>query len=275
MAVKKSKQGWPPPKKSLGQVMLVDADIAYEIVRRTGAGEGGKVFEIGPGRGILTRYLLERGADVVCCEIDRRMADLLRKRFGGRANFRLIEEDILKFDLEQVFPGEVYQSLGNLPYHLTSGILFKFFEYIRSCWEEKARPRALSLTVMVQKEVADRLLSQPGTRGWGILSLNTRLYGDIERTLEVPASSFKPRPQVDSTVVRITFRDGYPYRIRDYELFRALIKAAFGSRRKMLKNTLARFNPPADLDFDFTRRPEELTGEDFASLANAITEGMG
>ncbi len=271
MTAKRRNSGWPPPKKSLGQVMLVDADAAYEIVKLCGAGEGDRVFEIGPGRGILTAYFLDRGIRITACEIDRRMAALLRKRFGGRENFNLLERDILQLDLEEVFPGESYQAVGNLPYHLTSGILFKFFDYVRARWDEGKQPRVSSLTVMVQKEVADRLVSAPGTRDWGILSLFTSIYGDIERLLEVSADNFKPRPKVDSSIIKIVFRGRYPFIIEDYQFFREIIKSAFGARRKMLKNTISRFHPPEDLDIDLHKRPEELTAAEFAAMANAIS----
>ena len=266
----KRKLGWPPPKKSLGQVMLVDSIIAHEIVAATGIEKSHNVLEIGPGRGILTDILLRSGAEITCCELDARMAELLRKRFGRKPNFRLILGDIMELDLEVVFPGRNFWAMGNLPYHLTSEILFKFFDYIKSAWDNGVPPRVESLTVMVQREVADRLLSQPGSREWGILSIYTSLFGEVEKIIDVPPDCFKPQPRVDSTVVKISFRGDYPFTINDYELFRKLIKASFGNRRKMLKNTLGAFNPPADIDFDLHKRPEELTAEDFAFLAGSI-----
>ena len=265
--------GNPRPKKSLGQVFLVDAEIAREIIAKAGFSKGDRVLEIGPGRGILTAYLVKGGVDTVCCEIDSRLTKALNKRFGERENFRLIEGDILALDLDTVFPDEEFQALGNLPYHLTSEILFKFFDYVKKCWDGNSAPRAKSLTVMVQKEVGERLLSKPGCRLWGVLSLYTELFGEIESLLEAPSGHFKPQPKVDSTVVKIRFRGGYPFEINDYELFRRLIKAAFGNRRKMLRNSLAGFSFPVNLEMDLRLRPEELRAEDFAYLANSINEG--
>ena len=272
MPVSRRYSGHPRPKKSLGQVFLVDADIAGEIVALSGFKKGDNVLEIGPGRGILTAYLVKGGVDIVCCEIDSRLTKALKKRFSGRENFRLIEGDILTLDLDTVFPGEDFQVIGNLPYHLTSEILFKFFDYIKKYWDRNTAPRAESLTVMVQKEVGERLLSKPGCRQWGVLSLYTGLFGEIEHIIETPSGCFKPRPKVDSTVVKIRFRDEYPFKISDYELFRRLIKSAFGNRRKMLRNSLAGYDLPNDSKVDLQLRPEALRAEDFAYLADSISK---
>ena len=264
--------GYPTPKKSLGQVMLVDAAVAGEIVDSLSLNEMGRVLEIGPGRGILTKYLLQTGAQVTCCEIDRRMGELLNRRFEALPNFRLLLGDILELNLNEIFPGEIFQAIGNLPYHLTSGILFKFYDFVKGAWDCGESLRVESLTVMLQKEVAERLVSQPGGRNWGVLSVFNSLYGETERVLEVPADCFKPKPQVDSTVVRLVFRKSYPFEIKDYNLFRTLVKTTFNQRRKMLRNTLKQFAIPDDVGIDLRKRPEELTAADFAALANAVEE---
>jgi 16S rRNA (adenine1518-N6/adenine1519-N6)-dimethyltransferase len=258
------------PKKSLGQVMLVDNEVAREIVLTAGFKPEDRVFEIGAGRGILTAFLIEKGIQTICCEIDRQMVEVLKGRFGHKENFKVLQEDILILDLDKIFPREDFQVLGNLPYHLTSEILFKFFDYVKILWDNKEHPRVKTLSIMIQKEVAQRLLSDPGQREWGVLAIYTHLYGEVERLLEVPAECFNPRPKVDSTVVKITFRNSYPFEIQDYSLFQKLIKVSFGKRRKMLKNTLYGLDLPHDLDFDLTRRPETLAVEEFAFLANAI-----
>ena len=264
------RHGWPPPKKSLGQVMLVDASVAREIVGALNLSENHNVLEIGAGRGILTSFLLESGAETICCEIDERMSVVLQHRFGGYPNFSLISGDILKLDLNSIFLDESFGTVGNLPYHLTSEILFKFFNYVRLAWDKGGSPRTEYLAVMVQRELAERLLSSPGTRGWGVLSVYTSLFGEIEKVAEVSRDSFKPAPMVDSTVVKITFREGYPFEIEDYGLFRKLIKKSFGNRRKMLRNSLERFGIPDDSESNLGRRPEELTAADFAALAAKI-----
>ena len=266
---KKNKAGWPPPKKSLGQVMLVDADVAREIVVRAGFQAGEQVLEIGPGRGILTKFLIDRGIDTICCEIDSRMSGLLSSRFGKQNNFRLITEDILELNIDEAVPAGDFQVLGNLPYHLTSEILFKFFKYVRDSWEAGEKPRIKSMSIMIQKEVAARLLSQPRSKLWGILPLQTALFGKVEQVTEVPADCFKPKPKVDSTVVKISFHPGWPVKINDYALFTEILRTAYGSRRKMLRNTLKLFEFPEAAGLDLQRRPEELGLDEFAELANA------
>ena len=268
--MKKRKQGWPPPKKSLGQVLLVDADMAREIVVRAGFNKEDRVLEIGPGRGILTSFLLDRKVDTTCCEIDHRMTELLEKRFSSHPQFKLILQDVMKLGEDEVFPGQTYHILGNLPYHLTSEIFFKFFHQIRRSWEAGNPPRLDSMIFMVQKEVAERLLSAPGTKLWGILSIQTSLFTAVEHVVDVPPEHFKPVPKVDSTVIRLTARKSPPCKIDSYQNFTEVIRTAFGNRRKMLKNTLSKYTFTDDMHIDLTRRPEELSAGDFAEIANNI-----
>lgn len=261
------RDGWPPPKKSLGQVMLVDADLAFELVERLDLQPGDRVLEIGPGRGILTDFILKRGAEVVCCEIDRRMTKILRKRFGNNNRFRVIEQDILELEIASLFSGDNYQAVGNLPYHLTSGIIFKFYEHVRSHWDDGKTPPVTRLSVMVQKEVADRILSQPGDSEWGILSVFADLHCLRERILEVPPDAFRPRPKVRSTVIRLNFRQNYPLKIYNFKRFDNIIRKAFEQRRKMMRNTLADYRFPPELSAELTKRPQEMSIADFARLA--------
>lgn len=263
----KRRDGWPPPKKSLGQVLLVDDVVAREIVDSLKLPEGHNVLEIGPGRGILTKHLIYDKLNVTCCEIDERMGDLLKMRFGKCPTFSLILKDIMELSLDDVFPGEHYSVVGNLPYHLTSEIMFKCFEYIKGKWDAGEDIRVDSFSVMIQKEVANRILSRPCTRDWGVLSIYTSLFGEAEKLLDVYPDSFKPKPKVDSTVIKIKFRQKSLFEINDYHLFQEIIKVSFGKRRKMLRNTLARFNIPAQDRIDLQKRPEELSAEDFAYLA--------
>lgn len=267
----RSKQGWPPPKKSLGQVLLVDSDVAREILVQAGFKKGGQVLEIGPGRGILTKFLIDWGIDTICCEIDSRMSGLLSNRFGKCDNFRLITEDILHLDVNQAIPAGDFHVLGNLPYHLTSEILFKFFKYVRDFWDAGEKPRIKSMSIMIQKEVADRLLSKPHSKLWGILPLQTALFGEVEHVVDVPADCFNPKPKVNSTVVKIIFHPGWPVKIDDYSRFTEIVRTAYGSRRKMLRNTLKLYDFPEGSGIDLQRRPEELGLQEFAELANAAS----
>ncbi|MBC8204040.1 ribosomal RNA small subunit methyltransferase A [bacterium] len=267
------KNGWPPPKKSLGQSLLVDADFAYQLIECLNLQSNDKVLEIGPGRGILTDYILKKGADLICCEIDQRMVEVLKHRFEEGAKFRIIHQDILELDLEEIFPGEKYQAVGNLPYHLTSGILFKFFNYIRKSWDMGNILNVSSLTVMIQKEVADRILSKPGGSLWSILSIFSDLYSTREKLLDVPPEVFRPKPKVDSAFIKFSFRNTYPFPIKNFAEFDKIIRLSIGQRRKMLKNTLSQYKFPSDFTEILKRRPQELSLQDFIRLAEAAETG--
>ncbi len=258
----------PIPKKSLGQVLLNDPDVAYQIVELSGLKSGDQVLEIGPGGGMLTHFLLKRQVVYTGCEIDSRMAKLLAGKFSYLHNFRLLEQDIMALDPDAVFPTGDFRIIGNIPYHLTSPILFKFFDYVKSQWDGGSPLRLKTMTIMLQKEVADRLLSSPKTKLWGILSIQTSLFADIQFLLEVPAEKFHPSPKIDSSVIKLTFRPACPYQIDNYGFFTEILRAVFARRRKMLRNTLKPFNPPDDLPLDLQKRPEELTAAEFALLAN-------
>jgi len=260
----------PPPKKSLGQVLLNDPDIAYQIVELSGLKTGDQVLEIGPGGGMLTHFLLKREVIYTGCEIDRRMTKLLEGKFSRLPNFRLLEQDIMALDPDSVFPSGDFHIVGNIPYHLTSPILFKYFDYVKSQWDNGSPLRLLTMTIMLQKEVADRLLSSPKTKLWGILSIQASLFADIQFLLEAPAEKFHPQPKVDSSVIKLTFHRISPYHIENYDFFTEILRAVFARRRKMLRNTLKPFNPPDDLPVDLQKRPEELSAADFAVLANCL-----
>jgi len=260
----------PPAKKSLGQVFLTDADLAYQMVESSGLKSGAQVLEIGPGNGILTQFLLKQGINLTACEIDRRMAEVLKKRFAAETNFRLIVQDILLLQPDDAFPAGDFYIIGNIPYHLTSPILFKCFDYVKTAWDNHCPPRLKTMTIMLQREVADRLLSAPGTKLWGILSIQASLFADIKFLTAVPAEKFHPRPKVDSAVIKLTFRPACPYTVDDYEFFSEILHTVFSRRRKMLRNTLKSFHPPPDLDLDLRKRPEELSAADFARLASRL-----
>ena len=264
------KTNTPTPKKSLGQVLLNDPDVAYQIVESSGLNPGAQVLEIGPGGGMLTHFLLKRQVVYTGCEIDSRMAKLLAGKFSYLPNFRLLEQDIMAADPDTIFPTDDFHIIGNIPYHLTSPILFKFFDYVKRGWESGWPLRLKTMTIMLQKEVADRLLSSPKTKLWGILSIQTSLFADIQFLLAVPAEKFHPQPKIDSSVIKLTFRPSCPYQIDNYGFFTEILRAVFARRRKMLRNTLKPFNPPPDLPIDLQKRPEELSGGEFAKLANSL-----
>jgi len=235
------------------------------------------VLEIGPGLGALTRLLAESGAQVVGLELDRRLADYLTAAFQGEPRVRILCQDVLTYDF-RALAREVGRSLkvvGNLPYQITSPLLFKLAD------EKEAVTRAV---LMMQEEVARRLTAAPGGRDYGILSVLLQYHFHLERLFSLGPGNFYPPPQVESTVVRLTPREPDPA-ARNEELFRRLVRLAFGRRRKTLKNSLAAQarelgRAPRELldlleaaGIDPERRPETLSGAEFVRLSNLLSGG--
>jgi len=266
-------------KKSWGQNFLGDEAILDSIAALAAAVPGERVVELGAGLGHLTARLLARGADVVAVERDRDMARVLRGELGGRV--AVLEADAARVDyagLAAASPGSPAPPriavVGNLPYHLTSPILFRLLD------EAGSVSRAVFL---VQREVAERLAASPGTKAWGLLSvlLQERAAVTVERI--VPPGAFHPPPRVESAVVRIAF-DPARARAAEPERFRRLVKAGFGQRRKTLANALAaaRIAPPAEITralakagIDGKRRGETLTVAEWAALEGALARPEG
>ncbi|HVP67530.1 MAG TPA: 16S rRNA (adenine(1518)-N(6)/adenine(1519)-N(6))-dimethyltransferase RsmA [Anaeromyxobacteraceae bacterium] len=256
------------PKKSWGQNFLADDAILDSIARLAVAQPGERVVELGAGLGHLTAHLLARGAEVVAVERDRDMARVLRGEFGDR--IRLVEADAARLEVAGLAaPSGQVAIVGNIPYHLTSPILFSLLD------QAEAVSRAV---LLVQREVAERLAAGPGTKEWGLLSvlLQQRARVRVERI--VGRGSFHPPPRVDSAVVVVEFGARAP-RCADPARFRRLVKAGFGQRRKTLRNALeaARIAPRADLaqalaaaSLDPSRRGETLTVEEWEALDRAL-----
>lgn len=256
-------------KKSLGQNFLVNEAIARDIVDGAGVGPEDLVLEIGPGVGSLTRYLLARARKVVAVELDSKAIPLLRKNTADFLNLEIIEGDILKVDLKGLLEGErEVKVVANLPYYITSPILMYLLE--------GGLPLE-GITVMVQKEVGERLMASPGGKDYGILTLACAYYAEVEKIVDVGKENFHPVPKVDSMVVRLIPRsreDRLPEKTE--RSYFALIKAGFGMRRKNLLNALAslfagdkvqvrRFLEEAGIDGG--RRAETLSKEEFFKLA--------
>ena len=227
-------------KRSLGQNFIRDPYIIGRIVDACGAGPLDTVVEIGPGKGALTCSLAERAGRVIAVELDSTVIPLLKGNLAGAKNVEVVNEDILKFDWSRVQPGDqrvlgstrpgVLRVVGNLPYYITTPILLGILE--------KNVPAA-SITVMVQKEVAERIVAPPGGRDYGVLSISLQYYAECEYVLDVPAEYFDPRPKVDSAVVNLTLKKERLLRPDEEPQFFALVKAAFSQRRKTLLNSLA------------------------------------
>ena len=251
------------PKKRLGQHFLTDPHAVREIVDAVGAPLGAGVVEIGPGEGALTGDLLRRYPDLVALEVDDEAVAHLSRRFPA---LDLRQQDVLAADWRALAAGAdagLYV-VGNLPYYITSPILFALLD---------ARQSVARAVVMVQKEVADRLVAPPGSKTYGTLSVYFSLYARADLVLDVPRQAFRPPPKVESAVVALDFAGvdavGVPF-----GALQQVVRAAFGQRRKMLRNSLGPLATAAGADLgDFaTRRPEAVSPADFVTLARRLVD---
>lgn len=251
------------PRKSLGQNFLRDKNISRKIVEALRIQPGETIVEIGPGEGALTELLVGQVEHLTVIEIDARAIELLRDRFGP--SLHIVHDDVLHVRLASVLPqpGTKVRILGNIPYNITSEVLF---------WLIDQRGAILDATLMMQREVAQRLVARPGTKEYGILSVMTQLYLPPRVLFRVSAGSFFPRPAVESAVVRLDAS----VRVPDHpgDLFRVLVRGTFGKRRKTLFNGLRSlgFREP-DLEhcpLELGRRPDELSVEEFLQLARFL-----
>jgi len=250
------------PKKSLGQNFLVDGNVLRNIADALALGPGDTVLEIGPGTGLLTELLQPRVGQLLAVEIDRQLAAMLRVKFFSAANFRLVEGDILKMTPMALAEERPLRVVGNIPYYITSQIIFHFFDHRRNL---------IDMALLMQREVAERIVARVGDPDYGILSVFSRTFADAEILLQVPRTVFKPRPKIDSALVRWRFTDRHTRGLNDEALFRRLVRTAFGQRRKMLRKSLRdRFDLERLALFDLTRRPEELEVGDWIAMANAL-----
>jgi 16S rRNA (adenine1518-N6/adenine1519-N6)-dimethyltransferase len=260
------------PRKSLGQNFLTDDNIARKIVRAIGPQPTEIVVEIGPGKGALTRHLLSHAKRVVGVEIDKRAIEILEKTFESelRSNqLQLRSEDFLTLDLHELSKTlrAPLRIVGNIPYYITSPILFRVIEQRRAVRD---------LTILVQLEVANRIVARPNTRTYGILSVFCQFYGKPKLLFKVPPTAFYPKPKVVSALLRIEFAGEPISRPVDERVFVSVVRATFGKRRKTLRNGL-KYSEFGDLDlskldFDLRRRPEQLSVEEFVNLSNMIAD---
>lgn len=260
----------------LGQNFLTDRNVIERIVASVAPSTADFILEIGPGQGALTRELADSGATVVAVELDRRLAPLLAKEFSANPKVTILEADILKLDLPGTLAGitdKKWKVAANLPYNISSQVLIKFLE----------TPALFTdLFLMLQKEVGDRLTAAPSTKEYGILTLFCRLHFDVTREFIVKPGSFHPVPKVDSAVLRFRALPGPRVDVGDELLFRRLVKAAFGQRRKTLWNCLKSAGFAVDDDdlksalaesaIDGLRRGETLSLDEFATLARRFAQ---
>ncbi|MDX1662062.1 MAG: 16S rRNA (adenine(1518)-N(6)/adenine(1519)-N(6))-dimethyltransferase RsmA, partial [Gemmatimonadota bacterium] len=211
----------------LSQHFLADSRTAARIADALRAPEGARVLEIGPGRGALTRHLLERPWRVTAVELDEALAERLEERWGKRDDFTVVRADALEYVLPSAPDGDPWWVIGNLPYAITSPLLFHLVDQVDDA------PVA-EMVFMIQKEVAERLVAEPGTKARGSLTVGIGLVADVDALFHVPPGRFRPPPSVPSTVVRLTPRDRTGSRRRTRRV-RSLVQALFGQRRKQLQ----------------------------------------
>ncbi len=263
-------------KKSLGQNFLIDANITSNIVTGAGVSASDGVLEIGAGAGSLTEVLLEHAGKVVSVEIDERFWGLLENNFGDNPNFTLVKSDVLKLDLKALLADEfadceTIKVVANLPYYITTPIIMQLLEQ---------RLPLQSITVMVQKEVAERLAASPNTKAYGALTVSAQFYADIEQLFIVSKNCFMPSPAVDSAVIKLNLRP-HGLDLKSDDVFFATVKAAFNQRRKTILNSLTH-NLKLDkedlekvllsIGIEPKKRAENLSASDFGELSNLIYE---
>jgi 16S rRNA (adenine1518-N6/adenine1519-N6)-dimethyltransferase len=258
----------PAPRKRFGQHFLTDTRVLDGIVQALGDLHDRTVLEIGPGRGALTDRLVERAARVVAVELDRDLVQHLRRRYADKPQVEIVEGDVLQTVLADLAGGP-YVLAGNVPYYITTPIIFHAIE----------RPRPDIAVYLVQKEVADRMAAPPGDKIYGALSVNLQAVVHVEVVRRVPPGAFNPPPAVDSAVVRVTPRDDVVIEPALEARFRTFVLAAFGLRRKQLVRvvrTIANLDAEraaavvASCGLSAEARPETLTAADFAALVRAL-----
>ena len=262
--------------KSLGQNFLIDEQVVKQIAESGNITEKDLVIEIGPGLGTLTKELLEKAGKVICIELDEKMVKIIKDRFSLYKNFEVIQEDVLKVDLKRLIEKEKEEGtiehvkvVANLPYYITTPIIMKLLE-------EKLQLD--SIIVMIQKEVAKRLVAIPGKKETGAITYTVNYYAEGEEILEVPNTAFIPEPEVTSEVIKLKIRKEKPVQVKDEKLMFEIIKKAFMQRRKTLINALTNNKVFKDkeegkkilneLNLAENIRPEKLTLQDFADITN-------
>ena len=246
------------PKKALGQHFLTDLGVAARIAATLDAAPGLPVLKIGPGMGVLTRFILDAGRDLRVVEIDTESVDYLRTHFPA-LDGRIIEGDFLRLPLDELFGGEPFALIGNYPYNISSQIFFHMLDY---------RGQVPFCSGMLQKEVAERLAAAPGTKARGILSVLLQMWYDVRYLFTVPPGVFNPPPKVHSGVIELR-RNERTDAGCDEALFKTVVKTTFGQRRKTIRNSIRGLVPPGAPLPDsplLALRPEQLSVEQFIEL---------
>jgi len=262
--------------KNYGQNFLVDENVVSGIVQNAEVSKNDLVIEIGPGLGTLTSYLLENAGKVICIELDTHMLKILNDRFSLYTNFELINDDVLKVNLKELISQnsefENVKVVANLPYYITTPIIMKLLE---------DKLNLTSITVMVQKEVAERLTEAPGSKNTGSITYSINYYTNPKTVIDVPKESFIPSPKVDSSVIKLDILPEPKIKVLDEELFFKVIKCAFMQKRKTLINSLSNSGITTkellekiltEMKLDLRVRAEQLTLEQFGMISDKLKE---
>lgn len=252
------------PKKRLSQNFLYDPKILKRIIQVAGVSPDETVVEIGPGPGRLTRLLAERAGRVIAIELDRDLYSRLRAETADLDNLELINGDALKYPYEGI--GSEFKVVANIPYHITTPIIFRLL---------KERRMLRSMTLTVQKEVAERAAASPGSKTYGVLSVMVQFHGRARLKFVIPRGAFRPRPRVDSACLHVVVSEGPTVEVRDEAVFRAVVKAAFSQRRKTLRNSLKALTEDSEgalrsAGIDPSLRAEAIGIKDFARLSDEL-----
>lgn len=262
--------------KALGQNFIINPNVCPEMADECGVEEESGVIEIGPGIGVLTAQLCQRAKKVVCIELDKRLLPILDDTLSDFDNVKVINEDVLKCDLkkliEEEFAGMDVYVCANLPYYITSPVIMMLLE---------SNLPIKAITVMVQKEAAQRICAPVGSRDSGAVTVAVDYYADANKLFDVGKGSFMPAPKVDSSVIRMDIRDKKPIDLENEKLFFDVVRAAFGQRRKTAVNSLSSglgvskdiiSQVLTECGFDLNVRAEVMTMDDFASITKALDE---
>ena len=254
------------PKKFLGQHFLKDLKVAQDIADTVDACPGLPILEVGPGMGVLTRFLVQKQRPLKVVEVDYESVAYLRENYPGLED-DIIEDDFLKMHLERLFDGQPFVLTGNYPYNISSQIFFKMLDYkdlIPCC------------TGMIQKEVAERIAAQPGSKTYGILSVLIQAWYRVEYLFTVHEHVFNPPPKVKSAVIRMTRNDTHTLGCNE-TLFKQIVKTTFNQRRKTLRNSIKPLlgkDCPLTAAPLFDRRPEQLSVQEFIDLTNRVEKAL-
>lgn len=249
-------------RKRFGQNFLHDENVIQRIIHSVNPKPGDNIVEIGPGMGALTELLFEASNNINVVELDRDLVQRLQKRFGEKENFHIHSSDALKFDFSQLATDKKLRIVGNLPYNISTPLLFHLMEQV-DCVQD--------IHCMLQKEVVDRISAGPGENNYGRLSIMLQYYCQPQHLFNVPSDAFQPAPKVESAILRLTPHKQPPIILNDEKLFAKLVAQAFSQRRKTLRNCIKTYLTAEQIEsvgINPTARPETLGLEEFAKLSN-------